>query len=273
MPELVPLDDSTFVATAWSLADFAANVEGAYREEYVVVLMDRNGRLTDTIAELPAWNGFKTNREGGGYSDFAPLFPVDGHLAVGPGGPVLGPADRMVFYRYDAAGELVQVVRAPALDVAMSPADIAAERAAMIRPQSSQRVRGIVHRLPAPDMRPAYADLQVDADGFVWVESYRSPRREADEPATWHVFGPRGAWLGAVSTPPRFTVFEIGADYLLGNTAGFAGRRTSPASCLGALGHGQVSTSVEAPTPYSPSILRWPHDATFETLGGPLARP
>lgn len=34
--------------------------------------------------------------------------------------------------------------------------------------------------------------------------------------SSWYVFDGRGAWLGEVSTPPGLSIFEIGADYVLG---------------------------------------------------------
>jgi hypothetical protein len=37
-----------------------------------------------------------------------------------------------------------------------------------------------------------------------------------DEPRKWEVFDPAGAWLGTLSTPARFSVLEIGRDYVLG---------------------------------------------------------
>ena len=215
MAELLPLDDTTLVGKAWSLAGFASTA-GPYREQYVVVTLDGTGRVTDTLTTMPAWNGYKVNRDGGGYSDFAPLFPVDGHLAVAPDGVVLGRADRMEFMRMGRSGDSRRIVRAPVLDRALTPREVEAERAAMMRPGTSPRVREVVHRLPAPDVRPAYRDLQVDAEGAVWVEAYRSPRLGGDDPGEWHVFGPDGAWLGTVHTPARFRVLDIGADFVLG---------------------------------------------------------
>jgi long-subunit acyl-CoA synthetase (AMP-forming) len=39
---------------------------------------------------------------------------------------------------------------------------------------------------------------------------------EADGPHRWLVFDTAGSWLGTVDTPARFTLNEIGADYILG---------------------------------------------------------
>ena len=50
-------------------------------------------------------------------------------------------------------------------------------------------------------------------DGSVWVSEYRRP---GDEQPRWKIFNVEGVYLGVVETPPRFYIFEIGSDYLLG---------------------------------------------------------
>jgi hypothetical protein len=212
---LYPLEGDGLIAKAWSLDEFGA-VEGPYRGGYFVLRVDLNGAVVDTLAELAGWNGYKINREGGGYMDFAPLFVMDGHLAVGDGAIFLGDAERMEYRRVSMAGDLRQIVRVPRLDEALTPAEVAAERAAMLGSDPSPRLSEMVGRLPWPDGRPAYSDIVVDAEGYVWVARYWSPRRQADEPVLWYVFDPSGVWMGSVTTPPRFTLFEVGVDYLLG---------------------------------------------------------
>jgi len=155
-------------------------------------------------------------REGGGYTDFAPLFVVDGHLAVGGEALYAGDAERVEYRRFSIAGELQQIIRAPELDRALTSEEVAAERAAMLGSDPSPRLRDVVARLPAPDLRPAYSDILVDREGYVWVSRYWSPRRQADEPVLWYIFNPLGVWMGSVATPARFTLLEVGVDYLLG---------------------------------------------------------
>lgn len=65
-----------------------------------------------------------------------------------------------------------------------------------------------------PPTIPAHGNaLRVDSEGNLWLLEYR---REDSEPNRWSVFDPDGTWLGVVETPPRFTVSEIGSDYVLG---------------------------------------------------------
>jgi hypothetical protein len=91
---------------------------------------------------------------------------------------------------------------------------IQAERNAMLT-LMSERMRDYIAELPAPGRRPAYSDLKLDADGFVWAAEYHG-LQGAGEPTAWLVFSPQGEWLGSVSTPPRFEVYEIGKEYILG---------------------------------------------------------
>lgn len=214
-PELLPVSDDKLIARTWSLDAFM-ELEGAYRGRYLILDVTPEGEIRDTISDLAGWSGYKVNRGGGDYTDFAPLFISDGHVAAGRHGIVMGPGDRMEFRRYSVAGRLERIVRVPVLDGPLSREEVEAERAAMLPPEASARYRRLVESLPAPELRPAYGDLVLDSEGFVWVARYRSPRRQADDPVTWYVFGETGAWLGSLTTPARFTVMEIGPDYVLG---------------------------------------------------------
>ncbi|MDH4045855.1 MAG: hypothetical protein OEW06_15510, partial [Gemmatimonadota bacterium] len=67
--------------------------------------------------------------------------------------------------------------------------------------------------MPVPATFPAFGDLNVDAEGRLWVADYRAPD---EEQTTWTVFDAQGTLLGTIRTPPGLTVMEIGTDYLLG---------------------------------------------------------
>jgi len=213
--ELLPVRANRLVAQAWSLDDFY-DAAGSYRSQYLLLEVDPDGEVIDSIGTFGGWNGFKIDREDGGYTDFAPLIPFAGHMAANGTGIISSSADRPEFVRYSLDGEVVQIVRVPSLAVRLTSSAVDAERAAMIRPESSTTYRDLVNGLPAPEFRPAYGDLLLDSEGFVWTARYRSPRREANEPVLWDVFDPTGNWLGTLRTPARFTAFEVGSDYVIG---------------------------------------------------------
>lgn len=65
-----------------------------------------------------------------------------------------------------------------------------------------------------PERIPDHGNrMYADALGNLWLQDYRM---RDDEPFRWSVFDGDGRWLGVVETPARFTVNEIGADYVLG---------------------------------------------------------
>ncbi|HSG82474.1 MAG TPA: hypothetical protein VLC48_09495, partial [Gemmatimonadota bacterium] len=67
--------------------------------------------------------------------------------------------------------------------------------------------------LPLPEHLPVYQGLFVDDLGYLWVEQYRLPW---EDPPQWEIFDPEGRWLGRVTTPRRFRLFQIGRDFILG---------------------------------------------------------
>lgn len=58
------------------------------------------------------------------------------------------------------------------------------------------------------DAYPAFSRIVADRVGNLWVREYRS--------RVWTVFDREGGVQGLIEIPPRFGVFEIGEDYLLG---------------------------------------------------------
>jgi hypothetical protein len=68
--------------------------------------------------------------------------------------------------------------------------------------------------LPYPEAMPAYSNILVDTEGNLWVAD---DRPFGVEQPVWNVFDPSHRLLGAVETPLRLTVFDIGSDYVLGH--------------------------------------------------------
>jgi hypothetical protein len=63
-------------------------------------------------------------------------------------------------------------------------------------------------RVPAHDIR-----MFVDPHAAIWIQHYQIDR---DAPMAWSVVDSTGVLLGVVTTPARFAVHEVGADYVLG---------------------------------------------------------
>ncbi|UCG87517.1 MAG: hypothetical protein JSW71_02940 [Gemmatimonadota bacterium] len=67
--------------------------------------------------------------------------------------------------------------------------------------------------MPVAEMMPAYAELEVDDVGNLWVRNYDP---DSDLSQTWTVFDPDGQMLGAVRMPADLRVTHIGVDFVLG---------------------------------------------------------
>ena len=61
---------------------------------------------------------------------------------------------------------------------------------------------------------PLFGTPFADADGNVWLPSYRPAYPEEGSPYT--VISPDGEWLGRVETPPRFRILDVAGGLVLG---------------------------------------------------------
>ena len=61
---------------------------------------------------------------------------------------------------------------------------------------------------------PLFGTPFADADGNVWLPSYRPAYPEEGSPYT--VISPDGEWLGQVETPPRFRILDVAGGLVLG---------------------------------------------------------
>jgi hypothetical protein len=78
---------------------------------------------------------------------------------------------------------------------------------------SREALEPFLSELPFPDSLPAFQNLKVDADGFLWARVFQwDPAR----PMEWVVFNPEGRALGSVETPVGLSVEWIGPEYVSG---------------------------------------------------------
>jgi hypothetical protein len=212
MQELHPLGDVAFIAMLSSYESMEGS-SGLFRVPSPIVRLSSAGKATDTLTTIPGFETFIFTM-----GDARPLFAKAAHLAVHQEQFYLGTADRMQFEVYSATGRLERIVRVPHFDLHLSSQELSDERedyASRIPPNAPPAYRDLLEAMPDPETRPAYSDLLVDAEGYVWAAESHG-RAELDEPTDWEVFGPEGEWFGSVRLPARFTVFEIGSDYVLG---------------------------------------------------------
>jgi hypothetical protein len=65
-----------------------------------------------------------------------------------------------------------------------------------------------------PERMPSFSSVVVDPLGDLWLERYRSDLDSGQ--ATWYILDPDLRWVDSVTTPPDFTVYQVGTDFLLG---------------------------------------------------------
>lgn len=127
---------------------------------------------------------------------------------------VVSPNHAYEIRAYAADGALRRIVR---LDHTPIPAT-----SALRALQWGEDLPEHLQAMPLPESLPAFRAVMSDALDHLWVREYPVPGRETPGPL-WTVFDPEGRVLGHIETPPGLVIYEIGADYMLGRTAGELG--------------------------------------------------
>ncbi len=211
---LHPLDDTNFVARA-PLLWVPEERDGFYRKPEALIRISASGAVIDTLAIAAGYEDFQWQS---GAISAVGLFVRNSYFAVHRGRIYLGDADEMEFKVYSATGQVERIIRVPAFDLSVSAEEIRAERESRLGMNPSAMNRDLLSAMPDPEIRPAYSDLVIDSEGFIWAEESqgRTLWFTGGLPSRWTVFSPEGEWLGGVQLPYRFFVFEIGSDYVLG---------------------------------------------------------
>jgi len=79
---------------------------------------------------------------------------------------------------------------------------------------STQRIMGI-YRASIGRPMPLFADPFTDAEGRVWLPSYK-PDGERHSVPPYTVIAPDGTWWGTVEAPPRFRILDVAGRLVLG---------------------------------------------------------
>jgi hypothetical protein len=129
----------------------------------------------------------------------------------------MGTGEHFQVLRYTLDGRLERLIRWPGHDLTIGDAEVAAYREAQLAGTDDAR-RPVVERqlrdMPLPTAFPAFARLEVDPGGNLWIEPFRRP--SASGAAEWTVVNADGALLGTVRVPSDLTVTDIGDDAILG---------------------------------------------------------
>lgn len=175
--------------------------------QMVYDLRDDGGNVTASLGPYPGYEMFERQRMGTTVWSSIP-FTRSVRAAAWHDLAVVSPNHTYEIRAYGTDGVLSRIVR-------MDHAPVPATRSllALQRKESGDEDRD--GDIPIPETLPAFDRVVADAVNHLWVREYRVPGSGAPR-QLWTVFGPEGRVLGHVETPPDLSVFEIGADYILG---------------------------------------------------------
>jgi hypothetical protein len=197
---------------------------GPFQVSYTVGRLQADGRI-DTLTTLPFLNSVRHQSGFGGTERPMKILSLAIHR------------DRIYYSwpaRYeikilDPEGNLETVIRRDSKPIAVSEEYVQEIRDRTMRGEGGVGgppgfLREIVDEMVFSEFHPAHHGFQVDKSGHLWVrvadprrfDYGRTPARIFDEPSSWDIFNPDGVWLGIVRTPPRFDLYEVGEDYVLG---------------------------------------------------------
>ncbi len=195
--------------------------EGSTRHNEDYHTYSTDGEFVDSVATLPGPDQFiQTGGDGGGnryVSVTQPPFGRESVLATFRSGFYFGSADSYEIACYAQDGTLEKLVRRSTALREVTDVDVAGyvegELAEIEDDDERRRRQQAFDEMPTPEFMPAYADLEVDELGNLWVKEFE-PSKNA--PSQWTVFDPGGQMLGSVSLAENFEVTQIGVNFVLG---------------------------------------------------------
>ncbi|HEX9729430.1 MAG TPA: 6-bladed beta-propeller [Gemmatimonadales bacterium] len=195
-----------YLVTGWGNTMVVAAL---YRTTAPLVVIDGTGNILHRLDSVPGSERVGTERGSRPHP-----FGRSTHVLLRGDTAIIGTADDYSLAFRHVDGTLVRIVRR--VDVRLT--DTAGLRATYRRARlaSASNVPAVERELDAmvfPPSLPAYDLLRSDPTGHLWVRAFAPLGVEA---RAWSVFAPAGQWLGDVAMPARFTVTEIGADYVIG---------------------------------------------------------
>jgi hypothetical protein len=196
---------------------------GPARDSTVVLLLDTAATIADTLGLFPGARVNVRNMEMLGRSFPMPVpvpFSPSTVIAAGDSVAYVGTSDTYEIRVLAPDGTLRRLIRyaQPPRPVTDADKEAYAERLKDFRmpgPANAMmdQFRKAMTDVEYPETMPAYGQISVDADQNLWVADVTAG---SDAPTRWSVFDPQGRLRGFVTTPPRFQVRDIGADYVLG---------------------------------------------------------
>ncbi len=196
-------------------------VEGPLLAPMPLYRYGTDGRLQDSLGTFHGWEATTIVRRTAEFVGMAMADRPFGHsTSVTPAGAriAIGTPFAFSFELFEPDGTLRAIVRLDRANDPVTADDIAAYKSTLLDNSrdaaGQQALQRQADEWEYPETMPAYAPgLKGDRSGNVWVPAFEIARGSATR---WSVFDPDGRYLGELTTPARFRVFEIGDDYVLG---------------------------------------------------------
>jgi hypothetical protein len=210
------LPDGSLVLSALQPVRPGQGTSGRSREPAPLVRVSREGVVLDTLGEYPGSENVREISEHSasvGQATFgrSTVFTVaDSLLYVG---------DNAVYRVRVLAGgrRLIRIIEKAQPPAPVTAAMVDSEKARRSRRGTDPRWREVENRMWAldrlPETLPAFRNIAVDADGWLWVRPYSLAH---DGGISWDVFDPAGRLRCAVRLPATLAAREVGHDHFLG---------------------------------------------------------
>jgi hypothetical protein len=202
------------VLLAYVRSHLPGDPSGVIRNAAPLLHYSSSGEFLGKVVDIPGEEWFFAAEYG--IMTYRP-FGRKGHLAVSGTSIYLGGADVYEVDVYDSGGRLRHTFAQPREPIAVSAEDIRRYQEARLQelgdPAGRPRQQRLNAVLPFPERMPAYASLQVDGEGNLWVEEYRYP--QGDE-SHWSIFDQQGRPVATIRTPSAFRPHLIYGGSVLG---------------------------------------------------------
>lgn len=130
--------------------------------------------------------------------------------------------DRDEVRRYDTTGRLLAIYRLdrarriiPTVEIERAGRRLG-EQVAQLPAELAAGITGAMVDAGLPSVYPTYDRILVDATGAIWLREDIGSERSDAEDRHWVVLDRDGRWLGQVTTPRRFAVYQVTRDRIIG---------------------------------------------------------
>ena len=215
-------DGTLLVSTGMESAG-AAPAEGrAWRDAVALLRIGRTGEVLDTVSRVPGPARYQvTSASGIPRSNSVPFGP-NTSAAVHGQAVYLATGEEYEIGVYGADGAPRARIRKQVRPVRVTAAHRASYAANTVQvggtPEQRRERQKMIEDAPYPPTMSPVERVVVDQEGNVWAKEPQPPKTW-DRLGRWSIFDPAGRWIATLETPGRFSVEQVGPDWVLGRKA------------------------------------------------------